>query len=221
MLKEGLNGQIEITKEMRTIPSIVALEEALVPLYIERSNVLRNFTKESREYKDADGQINLILAQIRNEVEKAIRTEELELNVLKAKQKSLSHKIALTQEQADSLIEKERFLNDLQRQVDLLQENYMLYASKTEDARIFSERNKRNLASVSIAENASIPAKPTAPKKKLMLLVSIFVGIFGALGIPFILEFLDHRIKTSDEVQTFLSLPVVCTLPDLKDSALK
>ena len=221
MLKEGLNGQIEITKEMRTIPSIVALEEALVPLYIERSNVLRNFTKESREYKDADGQINLILAQIRSEVERAIRTEELELNVLKAKQKSLSHKIALTQEEADSLIDKERFLNDLQRQVELLQENYMLYASKTEDARIFSERNKRNLASVSIAENASIPTKPAAPKKKLMLLVSLFVGIFGALGIPFILEFLDHRIKTSDEVQTFLSLPVVCTLPDVKDSALK
>jgi capsular polysaccharide biosynthesis protein len=54
-----------------------------------------------------------------------------------------------------------------------------------------------------------------------MVLVSLFIGIFGALGIPFILEFLDHRIKTSDEVQTFLSLPVICTLPEVKGSALR
>jgi uncharacterized protein involved in exopolysaccharide biosynthesis len=182
---------------------------------------LRNFTKSSREYQDADGQLNLILGQIRNEIEKAIRTEELELKVLKAKQKSMSQKIALTQKEADNLVQKERYLNDLQRKVELLQENYMLYASKTEDARIFSERNKRNLASVSIAENASIPMKPSSPNKRLMLMVSLFTGIFGALGIPFILEFLDHRIKTSDEVQTFLSLPVICTLPEVKDSVLR
>ena len=221
MLRRGLKNDIEITKEMRTIPSIIELEKALVPLYIERSSIMRKFTKSSREYQDVDAQINLILEQIRNEIEKAVRTEELELNVLKVKQNSLSQKITLTQKEADNLIQKERYLNDLQRQVELLQENYMLYASKTEDARIYSERNKRNLASVSIAESASIPTKPFAPKKRLMLLVSLFAGIFGALGIPFILEFLDHRIKTSDEVQTFLSLPVICTLPEVKDSALR
>jgi len=221
LLKRGLKNDVEITKEMRTIPSIIGLEKALVPLYIERSSIMRKFTKSSREYQDVDAQINLILEQIRNEIEKAVRTEELELNVLKAKQNSLSQKITLTQKEADNLIQKERYLNDLQRQVELLQENYMLYASKTEDARIYSERNKRNLASVSIAETASIPTKPSAPKKRLMVLVSLFIGIFGALGIPFILEFLDHRIKTSDEVQTFLSLPVICTLPEVKDSALR
>lgn len=221
MLKSGLENEIEITKEMRTIPSIVGLEKALVPLYIERSSIMRKFTKSSREYQDVDAQINLILGQIRNEIEKAVRTEELELNVLKAKQKSLSQKIDVTRKEADNLIGKERFLNDLQRQVELLQENYMLYASKTEDARIYSERNKRNLASVGIAESASIPTKPSAPNKRLMVLVSLFIGIFGALGIPFILEFLDHRIKTSDEVQTFLSLPVICTLPEVKGSALR
>ena len=221
MLKGGLKSDIEITKEMRTIPSIVELEKALVPLYIARSNVLKNFTKSSREYRDADEQINLILGQIRNEIEKAIRTEELELKVLKTKEKSLSQKTALTQKEADDRVQKERYLNDLQRKVELLQENYMLYASKTEDARIYSERNKRNLASVSIAENASIPIKPSSPKTGLMLMVAIFTGICGALGIPFILEFLDHRIKTSDEVQTFLSLPVICTLPEVKDSALR
>lgn len=220
MLKAGINNDVEITKEMRTIPAIVELEKALVPLYVERSRISQNFTSSSREYQDVDMQINIILAQVRSEIEKAIRTDELELQVLKAKKNSLSQKIAATQKDADNLIGKERELNNLQRQVQLLQENYMLYASKTEDARIYSDRNKRNLANVSIAENASIPIKPSFPRKTLIFAISFVLGIFAALGTPFILEFLDHRIKTADEVQSFLSLPVICALPEIKDATL-
>ncbi len=221
LLRKGIKNNLEITKEMRTIPSIVELESALVPLYIERSSILTRFTKSSREYQDVDDQINIILGHVRDEVDKAIRTEELELNILKARQGSLEQKIALTQKEADTLVQKEMALNDLTRQVQLLQENYMLYASKTEDARIFSESKKRNLANVSIAENASTPTEPSFPPKKLILMASLLVAIFASLGIPFILEFLDHRIKTADDIQTFLSLPVICVLPEVKGATLR
>jgi uncharacterized protein involved in exopolysaccharide biosynthesis len=218
ILKNGLKNGIEITKEMRIIPAIVALETALVPLYIERGETLRTYTKSSREYIHIEAQIKIILDQIRNEVKKAIKTENLELNSLRAKGKSLSRKIALTQRETDILVQKERELNDIKRQVSLLQENYMLYASKTEDARIYSERKKRNLANVNIAERAEIPVKPSYPQTRLMLIISIIVGFFAAIGTPFILEFLDHRIKTSEEVEKLLSLPVICTLPEVKRS---
>jgi uncharacterized protein involved in exopolysaccharide biosynthesis len=189
-----------------------------VPLYIERSEILKSFTKSSREYQNVDNQIKIIHEQIKNEIVKAVKTEELELSSLRAKQRSLGEKIAITQEQADNLIQKERFFNELKRKVSLFQENYILYASKTEDARILSERKKRNLANVSIAERANTPAIPSFPKKKLMLVISLLVACFAAIGTPFILEFLDHRIKTSHEVENILSLPVICTLPEVKRS---
>ena len=216
MLRKGLKKDMEITKEMRGMPSIVELEKALVPLYIERSEILKSFTKSSREYRNVDDQIRSIHEQIRNEVGKALKTEELELNGLRAKHSSLSDKINETQAEANHLIQKERFLNDLKRKVSLLQENYILYASKTEDARIHFERKKRNLASVSIAERATIPAIAAYPNVKLMLMIAIVVACFAAIGTPFILEFLDHRIKTSQEVENLLSLPVLCTIPEVK-----
>ena len=221
MLKNGFKNGFEISKEMRTIPSIVALEHALVPLYVKRSEILRTFTKSSREYIHIEEQITTILYQIRNEVRKAIKTEELELNSLRSKRESLSEKVASTRDEADNLIRRERELNDLKRKVALLQENYMLYASKTEDARIFSERKRRNLANVSIAQNANIPTQSSNLPKKLMLIISAIVGLFSATGVPFILEFLDHRIKTAQEVEKLLSLPVICTLPEVKRSEIK
>jgi uncharacterized protein involved in exopolysaccharide biosynthesis len=155
----------------------------------------------------------MLQAEIRNEVEKAIATEQLELNSLIAKRASLNRKINELQQSANEINQKEKKLKELKREVELLQENYMLYASKKEDALIFSDRKKRNLANVSIADRAEIPSKPSYPKRILFLIVSIFIGFIAALSTPFILEFIDHRIKFSHDIEEMLSLPVISSIP--------
>ena len=221
ILREGLAKELEITKEMRNIPAIVELEKALVKLFVERSEVLKNFTTSSREYRSVDGQIRSIRGQIKDEVRKAIKTEELELYSLRAKHTSLNDKISKTLVEANELVERERFLNESKRKISLFQDNYLLYAAKTEDARINSERKKRDLANVSIAERANTPANAAYPKANLLLAVALIVAFFAAIGTPFILEFLDRRIKTAHEVEKLLSLPVICTLPEIKKTARK
>jgi uncharacterized protein involved in exopolysaccharide biosynthesis len=220
MLRRSLNENkkdIFITKEMRTIPAIVELEKGLVPLLIKRSEILKSFTPSSREYRSIQNQIEILREEIKKEIVKAIKTDEFELENLKIKQASLQKKIETLQQDAISLNQKERMLNNLERELELHKNNYILYANKTEDARIYSERKKRNLANVSIANKASVPVKPVFPNKFLMLFISVFVGFFAALGTPFILEFLDHRIKTSHDVEYHLSLPVICALSETKN----
>jgi capsular polysaccharide biosynthesis protein len=50
-----------------------------------------------------------------------------------------------------------------------------------------------------------------------MLIISVFVGFFVSLGLPFFLEFLDHRVKTANDVENILSLPVICSISDIKN----
>lgn len=217
MLRKGIQKDVEITKEMRLIPSVIELEKALVPLYIERGEILKSFTKSSREYRSVDDQIRSIHELIKNEIRKAIRTEELELRSLRAKHTSLNDKLSETQDKADQLVTRERYINEINRRIASLQENYILYTSKTEDARINSERKKRNLANVSIAERANTPATAAFPKTNILLMVAFVVACFAAIGTPFTLEFLDRRIKSSQEVEKLLSLPVICALPEIKN----
>jgi uncharacterized protein involved in exopolysaccharide biosynthesis len=216
MLLKNIN-EIVITKEMRTIPAIVELERGLVPLLIKRSEIKKHFTQTSREYSDVAEQIGLLRNDINNEIKKAIKTDQLELESFAIKKRSLQEKINDLNAEAANLKQKEKSLKDLKRQIALYNNSYLLYASKAEDARIFSERKKRDLANVSIASNASIPVKPAFPNRLLMLLISIFVGLFVSLGLPFFLEFLDHRLKTANDVENILSLPVVCSISEVKN----
>ncbi len=203
-----------ITREMRTIPSVVELEKSIVPLLDKRSEIASSFTPSSREYRDIDMQIDALRDEIRNEARRAIKTEELELNTLKVRIESLQERIKKLQEETSALNQAEKTLEALERDVDLLEKNYKLYASKTEDAKIYRERLKLDLANISIANRASIPVKPSFPNRMLMLILSIFLGTFAALGTPFIMEFLDRTFKIPEDIDDILSLPVICTLSE-------
>jgi len=205
------------TKEMRTIPSIVELEENIVPLLVRRSEIKKSYTTSSREYRDIIKQIETLKLEIINEILKAIKTDQLELNALAARKKSIQQKIHQLTLEANDFNQKARTLRDLQRQIQLYNTNYMLYASKTEDARIIADRNKRDLANVSLASKASLPVKPVFPNRILMLAISVIIGLFAAVGTPFLLEFIDHRVKTPNDIEKLLDLPVVCSLPEAKN----
>ena len=220
MLRVGLaakNNDAIITREMRTIPAIVELEKGIVPLLIKRSEISKTFTRTSREYRDLNGQINLLRSEIKNEIHRAVRTDELELQSLEIKKQSLQNKIYEIQSRTSDLNQKKELLRNLQTQVELNKKNYVLYSSKREDARIYSEQKNRNLTNVTIAQKASLPARPVYPDRLLFLAVSIFMGIFAALCLPFILEALDRRLKTIDAVQEYLSLPVICSFPEIEN----
>ena len=219
VLKKALKGnsnETVIAKEMRTIPVIVELEKGLVPLLITRSEILKRYTPSSREYRNINSQIEIIRGEIRNEVTKAIKTDELELDSLRVKQKSLEEKIDTLWEKTSLMSQKKMALKELEREIELYRKNYMLYASKTEDARIYGERQKRDLANVTIVNRASVPVVPVFPKRFLILVISVFVGFFAALGMPFLLEALDRKLKTAKDVKEQLDLPVICSFAEMR-----
>jgi len=216
MLKAGLKNGIRFTKEMRTIPAIVELEKVLVQLYVERSEVLKNHTISSMTYQKIDNQINTLQKEVLNAVENAITTEVLELAILKKKRTASKERVTMVQNSTDEINQKEKGLKELQREVYLLQKNYMLYASKAEDAIIFSERKKRNLDNISIADRAEPPREKSFPNRLLFLVLSVFMGVFSATIMPFILESLDHKIKFPQDVEELLSLPVITSIPIIK-----
>lgn len=211
ILKKGLEdnpNDVLVTKEMRDIPAIIELEKGIVPLLIRRSDISKTFTPSSREYQQITGQIQMIRGEMRREIKKAMMTDELELESLRMKKLSLEEEIGRLKQEANDLNQKERKLNELKRLVNLDKDKYMLYAAKTEDAKIYSERTKRNLANVNIVDRADVPINPAFPNRLLMLFLSVFFGASAALCTPFILESLDNKLKTPEDVEKLLSLPV-------------
>jgi len=211
------SDELLITKEMRMIPAIFELERGMVPIFIKRSELSKNFTETSREYIEINSQLKMLENDIRNVVLRAIKTDELELASLGMKKQSLQKKIFQLQALANELQQNEKKLEELKRNVDLHKNNYILYASKTENSRVYSEQRNRDLANVTIADHPKASSKPAWPNKMLLLFISFYLGLLAALFTPFILEALDHKLKTADDIEVLLSLPVISSFSEIKE----
>lgn len=66
---------------------------------------------------------------------------------------------------------------------------------------------------VSILTQATPPLKPSSPRVLLNCILSVFVGGLLALAATFGLEFMDRRVRTVDDLEGVLGLPVIGTMP--------
>src|SRR5919108_3214800 len=69
-------------------------------------------------------------------------------------------------------------------------------------------------ANVSILDRAEIPRLPSKPNKKLNLMLGALLGLMGGLGLALVLEHLDNTLRTPDEVERYLGLPILSVVPD-------
>jgi len=69
-------------------------------------------------------------------------------------------------------------------------------------------------SNVSVVDPANPPKAPSSPNLPLSLSLSLFVGLSGGLGLAFLVDSLDDRLKSPREVEAFLGLPTLGMVPD-------
>ncbi len=72
----------------------------------------------------------------------------------------------------------------------------------------------KKVDSVSIVDVAVTPDKPVKPNKKLNVMIAFVVGLMASVGLVFLLEYLDNTIKTSNDVEKLLGIPVLGVIPN-------
>lgn len=66
---------------------------------------------------------------------------------------------------------------------------------------------------VEIIDVAEPDNRPVSPNLFMNVLLSIFVGLGAGVGLAYFIEYLDTSIKTSDDVERILGLPVLGLIP--------
>jgi len=66
---------------------------------------------------------------------------------------------------------------------------------------------------VEIIEEAEAPERPSSPLVVLNIFLSVVLGLLAGTGLAFFVEYLDGSIKTVDEVEKYLGLPVLAVIP--------
>jgi capsular exopolysaccharide synthesis family protein len=66
---------------------------------------------------------------------------------------------------------------------------------------------------VEIIDSAEPDNRPVSPNLFMNVLLSIFVGLGAGVGLAYFIEYLDTSIKTADDVERLLGLPVLGLIP--------
>lgn len=84
-----------------------------------------------------------------------------------------------------------------------------------EVAAVFMEKiiDIMQVENVSVVDEAVLPLRPVSPRVPLNVAVAFVVGLMGAFGLTFLLEYLDRTVKDPQEVQKRFDLPVIGVVP--------
>lgn len=73
------------------------------------------------------------------------------------------------------------------------------------------------IENVQIIDRAEVPYSPVSPRIPMNLAISLVLGLMLGVMIALLIEFLDRSIKTPEEVQQILGLPVLGLIPELQE----
>ena len=66
---------------------------------------------------------------------------------------------------------------------------------------------------IQVLEKAKIPGGPISPNKPLNIIIGFMLGLMVAIGLAFLLEYLDNTVKTTEELENLLGIPVLADIP--------
>ncbi|MDI6853481.1 MAG: polysaccharide biosynthesis tyrosine autokinase [Deltaproteobacteria bacterium] len=151
-----------------------------------------------------NAEIKRLASSIKADYESAKRTEEmLQQNLNEQKERVAK----LQRQTVDYKI--------LKRDVDANDALYKGLLARMKEASIASTMIPTN---VQVIDEAERPLTPVRPNKALNLVFASLLGIFGGIGLAFLVERLDDSIKSAEELEEMSKLPVLSLVPALESS---
>jgi capsular polysaccharide biosynthesis protein len=72
-----------------------------------------------------------------------------------------------------------------------------------------------------ILDPARLPEKPIKPDRNKILLIGCVIGLAAGLGLVWFRESMDRSFHTVSDIEGYLEIPVLATIPNLKEEEKK
>ncbi|WP_226528028.1 YveK family protein [Metabacillus niabensis] len=204
-LKKRLSLIIIITA-IATATSGIVSYFLLTPIYESSTQILVNQTKsEEQLYNYNEVQTNLQLINTYNVVIKSptILDKVIEKENLDTTASDLNELVTVSNEQNSQVVNIAVQNEDPKKAADIA--NSIASTFQEQISKIMNVDNVSILTQAQLGENPS----PVKPQPVLNMAIALVVGLMAGVGLAFLLEYLDNTIKTEQDIENQLGLPVL------------
>lgn len=191
-------------------PAVDAIYKNITDLELERERLSKVFRAKHPKMVQNGGEIEKNKLKLQSELEKEVGNLRTERSVMLAKERVMEQNIAEFEKDALEESGKELKYTILQRNLETSQNLYDTLVAKVKESGVLSSSDSSNIR---IVEEAITPVSPIGPNKKKNFLIAMAIGLFGGIGLAFLLEYLDQSLKSEEEVADYLGLPVLSVIP--------
>ncbi len=142
-------------------------------------------------------------------------TPQQRLVEIKYRRDNLSNKINIAKSNRNKLLINLSKIVKLTQEVNSREREYLMQRERLDSSRILKTSEIEKEGSIKVIDQATPPGSPDSKKKLVLLGVGFMASILFGLGMAFIAEFLDDTLKSREEAERYLKLPILGTIPTL------
>ncbi|HVZ71752.1 MAG TPA: polysaccharide biosynthesis tyrosine autokinase [Polyangia bacterium] len=200
----------ETLPEIRDKEAISKLRENFLQYSKDYADLSSKYGPEHPRMKSLQGQIEEMRKAYRKELDETLTTFEKSYQEIVDNEKSLHAMMEQQKTEAIDLSKIEVEYRPLMRAASQNDKMYSLIATRQKEIDITGPMRTNN---VRVLERAVVPGAPVRPKPVQNLMVGLMLGLATGIALAFAIEALDNTLKTQQDVEQFLGVPVLGLVP--------
>jgi len=186
--------------------SMDANTEKYNQLVLERNRILKGSSNINPVIVNLNGQIKNLEESIKQSLVNSKNALKISLNAIKGQQSKFASTISEVPKQ-------ERMFRDIQRQQQIMETIYLYLLQKREENAITMAVT---LPSAKIIDKAYGSDSPVSPKRNIIYLAALLLGLLIPFGIIYVLTLLDNKVHSRRDLEAMIKAPILGDIPNTK-----
>ena len=214
----GVTHSVQIEMKKKELDSLLQRYSNKHPDVIRAKKEIQSLENDGGE--PMSGQPNSTNSSSTNPVKRVLLTQitdiDSEIKALQMQSEGIRNQISVLQARVDNTPVRALELAKISRGYDITLKKYQDLLAKSLESELSENMEKKQKSEqFQILDPANFPVKPARPNRLMIILMGLGAGLAGGIGLAIFWDNLDSSFKRSEEVNAYVNIPVLATLPAL------